>query len=102
MSRDYNAPTKASSNEQLNAAIALLKAGDTVHAVFYDKHYRTFEITGIVTTSALDEHQYTLASWFLNSPTPTKDPNTLSEGKGKASSFLKELEILSSADLALF
>jgi len=102
MSRDYNTPTKAASTEQLNAAIELLKAGDTVHAVFYDKHYRTFEITGIVTASALDEHQFTLASWFLNTPAPTKDPNSLSEGKGKASSFLKELEILSSADIALF
>lgn len=94
MTRDYNKPAKTPDTAALKDTISQLTAGDTVRAVFYDQHYRTFELTGVIQPSSYDPNQFLLASWQVNIPT--------SDSLGKAASALKELEIVETASRTLF
>lgn len=102
MTIDYNQPARIVDADTLKATLARLVHGDTVKATFYDKHYRTFDITGVISTASYDANLFVLASWFLNSPTEAKGNSNEILGKDKPSSFLKSLEILETTERALF
>lgn len=103
MSIDYNQPTRAVEAGILKDALTRLAHGDTVKATFYDKHYRTFEITGVVAAASYDPHLFILAAWFLNTPAAAvKNSGEESSGKGKPSPFLKDLQILETTERTLF
>jgi len=104
MSRDFSKPAKVVDAAGIEAALKVVQPGDTVRAVFYDEHYRTFEITGNVIQSVLDPNLFILGSWLLNNPTRVKGENfdEATLDRGAFAKGLKEFEILETSDRALF
>lgn len=100
MSKDYNAAARTPNTAALVSTIAQLEVGDTVKATFYDKHYRTFDITGILVPASYDPTVFLVASWLVNTGTTIKSDGT--EEKGKPSNFLKDLEVIETASRTLF
>ena len=100
MVNDYNAPARTADTKKLNEALVQLQPGDTVKAVFYDQHYRTFEITGVVVEATTDPGIFLLASWMLNMSVNTDASGN--KDHGKPAKMLKELEILETASRTLF